>query len=140
MKFFTKKHYSISGPFCQVKAATFLKIFFEAYFLRFVKNFFQKFLNFLILPDRVGFVKYFFQKQQKIFCQDESAYKKKKKIFLAPCQAFFAKNFFIFREILLDFTPKVWYNIYVRLRKGVLLLVKTFTKKFQKVLDLSLKV
>ena len=74
--------------------------------------------------------------------------KKKKKnsiplyyiIFLAPCQAFFAKNFFIFREILLDFTPKVWYNIYVRLRKGVLLLVKTFTKKFQKVLDLSLKV
>ena len=66
----SKKQQQQKKFFCQDESAFIVKFFTE------------KIFDFSILPDRGGFVKYFFQKQQKIFCQVkvyESVYKKKKK-------------------------------------------------------------
>ena len=76
-----------------------------------MKIFSKIFQKFSFIPERGGFVKYFFKKK-----------KKKKKtsplilyhIFGAFVKRFLRKTFFIFREKLLDFTPRICYNIYVR--------------------------
>ena len=66
---------------CQVKSSSSRKIFLSRWKRFHLWNFSpKKFFDFSILPDLPGFVKSFFQKQQKFFCQVFFQKKKKKKI------------------------------------------------------------
>ena len=95
---------------CQVKSSSSRKIFLSRWKRFHLWNFSpKKFFDFSILPDLPGFVKSFFQKQQKFFCQVFFKKKKKKNSspfiisyflgFVKPFAQNFLKNFFAFESV-----------------------------------------